>query len=159
MAGFENEIFQVLNYIKKIIRIRKVSVNTVETNILPFNRLKIRLKKEIISIGLKKLNLRNNKYASSKDWNRILSEKNIKIIDVRNQYEIGVGKFKKSIKKRKLFQVNLKILKKLTKLLCTGGIECLQNQKVLKMSQLKGGTNYLKISRKIILMGWRMFRF
>ena len=50
LAGFESEIFQALNYIKKIIRIRKVSVNTVETNILPFNRLKIRLKKEIISM-------------------------------------------------------------------------------------------------------------
>ncbi len=163
LAGFEREIFQALNYIKKIIRIRKVSVNTVETNILPFNRLKIRLKKEIISIGLKKLNLQNNKYASSKDWNRILSEKNTKIIDVRNQYEIGVGKFKNSIDPKtenfrefpsKFKKMNIKKTDKIA-MYCTGGIRCEKASAFLKSKGfknvilLKGGIiNYLKDFKK-----------
>ena len=68
-------------------------------NEMPFRRTKVRLKKEIVTIGdvvadpLTKV----GKYVEPEDWNALIADPEVILIDTRNTYEIGVGTFKNAI--------------------------------------------------------------
>ena len=123
---------------------------------MPFNRLKIKVKKEIVKfdeINLDVEKLTGNRVDSS-DWNSLISDKETLLIDVRNNFEIEVGSFKKSInpmtknftefkeyiKNQLSNQKNTKIA-----MFCTGGIRCEKASAYMKKEgfknvfQLKGG--------------------
>ena len=65
---------------------------------MPFNRLKIKIKKEIITFSQINLNVEKNTatYVKPKDWNKLISKKNTLILDVRNKFEHEVGTFQNS---------------------------------------------------------------
>ena len=65
----------------------------------PFPRLKVKLKNEIVSIGN---NLADpskivGKYVQPKDWNHLISQEDVLVLDTRNTYEVSIGTFKKSV--------------------------------------------------------------
>ena len=68
-------------------------------NEMPFRRTKVRLKKEIVTIGdvvadpLTKV----GKYVEPEDWNALIADPEVILIDTRNSYEVGVGTFKNAI--------------------------------------------------------------
>ena len=116
--------------------------------------MKVRLKKEIVSIGIEQLdtNKLNNNYIQPPEWNKLI-EKDVKILDVRNIYEINIGKFKNSINPhtnnfrdfpKKLRQLNLQTNDTIA-MYCTGGIRCEKASSFLKsrgyknIFQLSGG--------------------
>ena len=166
LSGNLEDITEAINLIKSYLKIRKLTLNQSQTNFLPFNRMKVRLKKEIVSLGKGNFNkeMKSNKYVDPKEWDSILKNKNIKIIDVRNKYEIDVGRFKNSINpKLNSFREfptkfdKLKINKKdKIAMYCTGGIRCekassyLASRGYKNIAQLKGGIlSYLKKSNEI----------
>ena len=172
ISGAEIDLINALNYIKKFLNIRKVTLNSFDTNSHQFNRIKIRIKKEIVSLGQGDLShiQKSNNYASPKEWSELLKDKKLKIIDVRNDYEISVGSFKNAINPRtntfREFPESLKKIK-ISKedniaMYCTGGIRCekassyLKSKGYKKVIQLKGGIlNYLKsTNKKIINKNW-----
>ena len=122
--------------------------------------MKVRLKKEIVSLGKPNIDVNSmtGKYIEVDKWNKLMSRKDIKIIDVRNPYEINVGKFEKSLNPStnnfRQFPMNFKKMK-IKKddeiaMYCTGGIRCEKASAYLnklgykKVYQLKGGIlNYL----------------
>ena len=67
---------------------------------MPFYRLKVKYKNEIITFTRKQLDIGNIKAKSiePQDWNKIVDNENIYLIDVRNNYESDIGTFKKAIK-------------------------------------------------------------
>jgi UPF0176 protein len=161
ISGNKDDLFKTIKFIKQLLCIRKIHINKNSINFLPFNRLKIRLKKEIISLGLEnvKVNKFNNNHLEPREWNNLINKKDTLIIDVRNEYEISIGKFANSINPQtKSFREfpkklnELKIKKNINlALYCTGGIRCekasiLFKQKGFKkIYQLKGGIlNYLE---------------
>ena len=134
---------------------------------MPFNRLKIKIKKEIVTFDEKNLDVEKlkGKHINSSKWNKLISEKETILIDVRNDFEVQVGSFKGSInpntKNFKEFKnyinKNLQTHKnKKIAIFCTGGIRCekasayMKNEGFRNVHQLKGGVlKYLEdISEK-----------
>jgi UPF0176 protein len=65
----------------------------------PFERMKVKLKKEIVTLGLPEINPgeRTGIYVSPQDWNQLISDPDVVVIDTRNHYEVGIGTFKGSV--------------------------------------------------------------
>ena len=161
LAGKENEVFAVLKYIRKYLNIRKLNLKINNCDCVPFNRMKVRLKKEIVTIGDKSVKPKKvtGKYILPKNWDKFINNKNYLIIDTRNMYEIGIGSFKNAVNPKinsfRDFPKKIKSLK-LDKeqpiaMFCTGGIRCEKASSYLikngfkDVSQLDGGIlNYLE---------------
>ena len=125
----------------------------------PFIRLKIKLKDEIVTIGDKSIDPLKTvgEYVKPEDWNSLLQEDDILLIDTRNDYEYSIGTFRDSINpKTKKFRDFPKWLKeqdftkedknnKKVAMFCTGGIRCekasslMKNEGFKKVYHLKGG--------------------
>jgi UPF0176 protein len=134
------------------------SQNNSTSSFNPFHRGKIKIKKEVVPIGMKVSTIKNlDNYLSPIKWNKLLKEKNVKIIDTRKPFEYNVGTFKDSINPNienfRNFPKYLKKVKKNNKIgiFCTGGIRCEKTSYYLKKKgfdnvyQLKGGIlNYLQ---------------
>ncbi len=160
ISGTKYDLEETIKTIKKILKIRKLNIKVNSINFLPFKKIKVRLKKEIVSLGKGKLNLSNSKntFIEPKLWNELLKKNNLKLIDTRNTYEVSIGKFSNAINPltnsfREFPQKfkNLKLKKEENiALYCTGGIRCEKATSFLikkgykNVFQLKGGIlNYL----------------
>jgi UPF0176 protein len=123
---------------------------------LPFMRLKVRLKKEIVTIGNVKANPNElvGEYVEAKDWNALISDPDVIIVDTRNDYEYRVGTFRNAIDPRtesfsqfpNWVNGNLHNMKgKKIAMFCTGGIRCEKASSFMKFEgfekvyHLKGG--------------------
>ena len=123
---------------------------------MPFNRLKIKNKKEIVTFDNSKLDIEkfSGKHVNSLEWNNLINDDKIILIDVRNEFEVKVGTFKGSInpgtKNFSEFKkyIHEKLDKKKDKkiaIFCTGGIRCekasahMLSEGFQDVSQLKGG--------------------
>ena len=100
ISGLKNDVNNCLNYIKKKLFIKKFdSDNYSKIHFQPFYRPKIKIKKEVIPIGL---TLNSNKkkkhqYIEPKKWNEFILNKDLAIIDVRKPIEFKLGTFKNAI--------------------------------------------------------------
>jgi UPF0176 protein len=61
----------------------------------PFDRLKVRLKQEIVTFGIPTVNPTNlvGTYVKPQDWNELISNPDVVVVDTRNQYEVEIGTF------------------------------------------------------------------
>ncbi len=172
VSGDINDLAQLLIFIKKIFKIRKLSLKKNTTTFLPFNKMKVRLKTEIVTIGINDLVDRKFKrnYVHPKDWDEFINKSNLKLIDVRNIYETEIGKFNFSINPNtnsfrefpsKFKQLGIKKDDRIA-MYCTGGIRCekaslfLKSKGYNKLFQLEGGIlNYLKYNKKQPKNNWQ----
>ena len=90
---------------KKLINIRKIELKVSSVKFLPFKRLKVKIKKEIVSLGKGKIDVykHRGKLINPNEWDNI-EDKNIRLIDVRNEYEIKIGSFERSENPTKNFR-------------------------------------------------------
>ena len=146
IAGSESDLKKFFLYIDKFSQFKDITPKFSSSNKNPFLRMKVRLKKEIVTIGIPEVSPSNlvGKYLNVEEWNEFLNESDRMIIDTRNDYEVSIGTFKNSINpKIKSFrnfpnwvQKNL-IDKKVSKkskigMFCTGGIRCEKSTSYLK---------------------------
>ena len=146
IAGSESDLKKFFLYIDKFSQFKDITPKFSSSNKNPFLRIKVRLKKEIVTIGIPDVSPYNlvGKYLNVEEWNEFLNESDSMIIDTRNDYEVSIGTFKNSINpKIKSFrnfpnwvQKNL-IDKKVSKkskigMFCTGGIRCEKSTSYLK---------------------------
>ena len=160
ISGKEKQLLELLKLIRSYLRIKKYNLKVNQCAFIPFNRMKVRLKSEIVSFSKEKINV--NKFKSNmvkpSAWNKLIEKKDVKVLDVRNIYEINIGTFNKSINpKTNSFRELPKKLRDLglnkndnIAMFCTGGIRCEKASAYLrlkgynKVSQLEGGIiNYL----------------
>ena len=169
ISGKRNNIEKVKVYLKKICKINNFdSENNSKSNFHPFHRAKIKIKNEVVPIGINVLpSEKINNSVEPDKWNSLLKEKGVKIIDARKPFEYQVGTFRNAKNPNiNHFRDFPKYLKKFSKknkiaMFCTGGIRCEKASVYLKRKgfknvfQLKGGIlNYLrKINEKQSL--WR----
>jgi UPF0176 protein len=122
---------------------------------MPFHRMKVKLKKEIVTLGIPEANPteRVGAYVAPQDWNALISDPDVLLIDVRNDYEIKIGTFQGALNpKTKTFKEFPEFVKSLDKkkhrriaMCCTGGIRCekassyMLSQGFEQVSHLKGG--------------------
>jgi UPF0176 protein len=164
LSGKKDDLESFVLEIKKLLKIRKLSIKISKNKFVPFYRLKIRLKKEIVTIGDKyiKPEKLTGKHIPPSKWNKILTDKKFMVIDTRNRYEINIGTFKNSINpKTQSFRDFPKYFKKQKidknqsiAMFCTGGIRCEKASSYLlkngfkNVVQLDGGIlNYLEYKK------------
>ena len=146
IAGSKSDLKKFFLYMDKFSQFKDITPKFSSSNKNPFLRMKVRLKKEIVTIGIPEVSPSNlvGKYLNVEEWNEFLNESDSMIIDTRNDYEVSIGTFKNSINpKIKSFrnfpnwvQKNL-IDKKVSKkskigMFCTGGIRCEKSTSYLK---------------------------
>ena len=146
IAGSESDLKKFFLYIDKFSQFKDITPKFSSSNKNPFLRMKVRLKKEIVTIGIPEVSPSNlvGKYLNVEEWNEFLNESDSMIIDTRNNYEVSIGTFKNSINpKIKSFRDFPKwvqkylIDKKVSKkskigMFCTGGIRCEKSTSYLK---------------------------
>lgn len=156
IAGLPQDVYGVLNFLRQDSRLADLSAKESFSQKRPFYRMKVRLKQEIIKMGVSGLdpNQTVGKYVKPEDWNQLLADPNVVVIDVRNDYEVAIGTFKGAINPNtKRFselpdwlkeQADLEHKPKVA-MFCTGGIRCekstalLRNQGFEDVFHLEGG--------------------
>ncbi|MDB6097023.1 MAG: hypothetical protein JWM09_1301 [Francisellaceae bacterium] len=134
VAGPEAKILGLIALIKNILKIDHLDYKISYAEKLPFYRLKVMIKKEIVTLGkpvdvLKKV----GKYVAPKDWNQLISQEDVLVLDTRNNYEIKAGTFERALNPQtesfsefpSFVKNNLDpSLNKKIAMFCTGGIRC-----------------------------------
>tara|TARA_B100000470_G_scaffold200665_1_gene172486 strand:+ start:230 stop:1135 length:906 start_codon:yes stop_codon:yes gene_type:complete len=163
ISGMSVNISCVSKQIKTFLKFSKFdSENLSKSNFQPFHKPKVKIKKEVVPMGLKITpRVKKDNHLTPTKWKNLIKNKNTLVLDARKPFEHEVGTFKKAVNpKVKHFREFPKYLNKLDKkkpvaMFCTGGIRCEKasvylNQKGFKnVFQLKGGIlNYLKKTNK-----------
>ena len=158
IAGSENAIAQVLGHIRALPGCADLEVKFSYADQMPFNRMKVRLKKEIVTMGEPDIDptLSVGHYVDVQDWNALISDPDTIVIDTRNDYEVAIGTFKGAVDPEtasfrdfpEWFRENRDELlegKKKVAMFCTGGIRCEKSTSFLRKEgiddvyHLKGG--------------------
>jgi len=164
IAGKKNKVALVKKKILKIFNIKDFNnKNNSTSKFQPFHRAKVKIKKEVVPIGLN-LNekiKKDNQYIEPKKWNELIKKKVTFLIDVRKPFEHKVGTFKGAVNPNvNHFRDFPEYLDKIKReqtvaMFCTGGIRCEKASVYLKKNgfknvyQLKGGIlNYLEKIKK-----------
>ena len=122
----------------------------------PFNRMKVRLKREIVTMGQPDVDptAGTGHYIEPEEWNALIAQDDVAVIDTRNDYEVAIGTFDGAVDPQtKSFgefpgwwQANKdRFHNKRIAMFCTGGIRCekstnyLLGQGVEEVFHLKGG--------------------
>lgn len=135
IAGSREGIDAVLAFLKKDPRFSDLEHKESYASALPFHRLKVRLKKEIVTLGVAGIdpNRRVGTYVEAEAWNALISDPEVILIDTRNTYEYDIGTFRGSVNPRttsfrefpRFVKENLDPRKhKKVAMHCTGGIRC-----------------------------------
>ena len=163
ISGKAKNIFSINKKIKDLFKISSFDSKNFSKSIFqPFHQPKIKIKKEVVPMGLNITpQIKKNNHLKPSKWNNLIKNKNTLVLDVRKPFEYGVGSFKKAVNpKVNNFKEFPKYLNKLDKkksvaMFCTGGIRCEKASVFLKQKgfknvfQLKGGIlNYLKKIKK-----------
>lgn len=122
---------------------------------MPFHRMKVRLKKEIVTLGVPTVNPSEcvGTYVDPGKWNDLISDPDVLVLDTRNDYEVQIGTFQKALNpKTKSFREFPTFVKEIDRnkhrkiaMFCTGGIRCekasayMLSQGFEEVYHLKGG--------------------
>ena len=145
ISGKTNEINQTISLLKSDKRFTNIEIKYSSTDKQPFHRMKVRLKKEIVTIGLPEINP-NKKvgtYVKPDDWNDLISDPNVVVIDTRNKYETKIGSFQNALDPEtssfrefpdwvKKFKSSKENANKKIAMFCTGGIRCEKASSLMK---------------------------
>lgn len=156
VAGSREAIDSLLNWLKSDERLTDISYKESFTEVMPFNRTKVKLKKEIVTMGIEGIDPKQvvGTYVEPKDWNALISDPDVVLVDTRNDYEFQVGTFENAINPNtetfrefpQYVQDNMSPAKhKKVAMFCTGGIRCEKSTAYMKeqgyeeVYHLKGG--------------------
>jgi UPF0176 protein len=143
VAGSREGVDKVLAWLRTDPRLANIDTKESYTDRPPFNRTKVKLKKEIVTMGIEDIDPRRvvGTYVKPADWNRLISDPEVILIDTRNDYEFQVGTFKNAVNpKTESFREFPQFVKdnldparhKKVAMFCTGGIRCEKSTAYLK---------------------------
>jgi UPF0176 protein len=156
ITGSAEAIDATITYLRSDPRLADLEYKQSYSDTPPFKRLKVRLKKEIVSFGVDGIDPTSQvgRYVNAQDWNTLLSDPDILVLDTRNQFEVDIGTFKdaKNLQLASFHEfpsyVNDHLdsaTHKKVAMFCTGGIRCekassfLLSQGFKEVYHLKGG--------------------
>lgn len=156
IAGPRAGIDAALSHIRAIPGCADIDWKESQSETQPFGRLKVRLKREIVTMGQPQVDPRagTGNYVDPADWNALISAPDVAVIDTRNDYEVAIGTFQGAIDpKTQSFrdfpawwtENRHRFHNKKIAMFCTGGIRCekstnyLLGEGVPEVFHLKGG--------------------
>jgi len=156
IAGTRAGIDAVLAWLRADPRLSDLDYKESFDTAIPFYRSKVKLKKEIVTMGVEGIDPRRKvgTHVEPKDWNALISAPDVLLIDTRNEYEVELGTFKGAVNPHtesfREFPEYVKQHLDPTKhrkiaMFCTGGIRCEKSTAYLKeqgfdeVYHLKGG--------------------
>lgn len=156
IAGDRAGIDAVLAHIRALPGCTDLEWKESSATVAPFHRMKVRLKKEIVTMGQPDVDpvARVGNYVDPADWNDLISAPDVAVIDTRNDYEVAIGTFEGAVDpETKSFgefpewweKNKHRFHNKRVAMFCTGGIRCekstnyLMGQGVKDVYHLKGG--------------------
>ncbi len=166
LAGPENSVRDVLAWIEQCLSPNAgVDGRWTDTDGAPFRRMRVRVKKEIVTLGRHDIlpHQKSGIHVSPEEWNDLIDDPNMLVIDTRNHYEVEVGTFPRSIDPGtdsfRQFPAFAKELADSSRdrplaMFCTGGIRCEKATALMlelgfgEVYHLQGGIlNYLEKTR------------
>ena len=95
IAGSADDINRVIDHIRQLPGCTDLQVKFSQAETMPFNRMKVRLKKEIVTMGQPDLDPLQGvgTYVDPQDWNALIADPDTLLIDTRNDYEVQIGTF------------------------------------------------------------------
>jgi UPF0176 protein len=163
IAGTREDIDALLAHLHNDARFKNLEHKESTAKTMPFYRMKVRLKREIVTMGVPGINPNTmaGTYVKPEDWNKLISDPDVVVIDTRNDYEVEIGTFKGAINPDiKTFRDLPDWVSKQTSLekkpkvamFCTGGIRCekstafMRTQGFDEVYHLQGGIlKYLEV--------------
>lgn len=156
LAGSPEAIDTVLATLREDSRLADLAWKRSLADEMPFERLKVKLKREIVTFGVPEANPNQlvGTYVEPQDWNALISDPEVLVIDTRNDYEVAIGTFQRaenpSTQSFREFptyvQQTLDPQKhRKVAMFCTGGIRCekassyMLSQGFEEVYHLKGG--------------------
>jgi UPF0176 protein len=135
IAGTRSSIDKILAYLRSDPRLADLEHKESAADQPPFYRMKVKLKKEIVTMGVPGIDPteRVGRYVRPQDWNALISDPGVVLIDTRNDYEVEVGTFKGAVDPRittfREFPEYVKThfdpeKQPRVAMFCTGGIRC-----------------------------------
>ena len=143
VAGPENGVKALLSFLRADERFKNLEHKESWAADNPFHRMKVRLKKEIVTMGVEDISPvhQAGEYVDPQDWNELISDPDVLVIDTRNDYEVSIGTFKGAVDPKttsfREFPEWFRAQKDLHKkpkiaMFCTGGIRCEKSTSFLK---------------------------
>ena len=147
LAGTREGVLNVLRYLRKDPRLAELTWKESTTKKQPFRKLRVRLKKEIVTMGVPMIDPQQltGTYVKPKDWNDLISDPNVLVVDTRNDYEVEIGSFRDAINPNiasfgelpQWIEENIDIdAQPRIAMFCTGGIRCEKSTALLKEAGL-----------------------
>ena len=143
VAGSREAIDHLLAYLRRDPRLAAIDHKESFDDAMPFYRMKVKLKKEIVTMGVDSVDPNRvvGTYVKPEDWNQLISDPEVTVVDTRNYYECAIGSFKDALDpKTTTFrefpdyvaeQLDPQKHKKVA-MFCTGGIRCEKSTAFLK---------------------------
>ncbi len=150
IAGPQHGVRAVLAHLRADARLANIEPKESWSAEPPFLRMKVRLKKEIVTLGVPGVSPTHmaGQYVKAQDWNALISDPDVLVVDTRNDYEVGIGTFAGAVDPHiKTFAdlpawvarqeqagglLNPKSRPKVA-MFCTGGIRCEKSTALLRM--------------------------
>ncbi|CAN1496582.1 COG1054 Predicted sulfurtransferase [Rhabdaerophilaceae bacterium] len=135
IAGYAQGLMQALDSIRAATALDDLEIKFSEVSQMPFLRMKVKVKREIVTIGEESVDPMRavGTYVAAKDWNALIADPDVVLIDVRNDYEHRIGTFQGAIDPETASfrdfpaYVRSKLADQKDKkiaMFCTGGIRC-----------------------------------
>ncbi|MDH3218496.1 MAG: rhodanese-related sulfurtransferase [Gammaproteobacteria bacterium] len=134
VAGSAKGIENLLEYLRRDPRLRDLDCKLSYDEEIPFYRSRVKLKREIVTMGVDGIDPSNaGTYVSPAEWNRLIRDPDVTVIDARNDYESAIGSFTGALHPltRSFREFPAYVAKNLdpqrhrkVAMFCTGGIRC-----------------------------------
>lgn len=156
LAGTRNAIDTVLAELRSDARLADLEAKTAIAQEIPFERMKVKLKREIVTLGVPEVDPTQQvgTYVPPQEWNQVIADPEVLVLDTRNDYEVEIGTFQGAVNPHThsfrefpaYVQTHLdRGQHRKVAMFCTGGIRCekatayLLSQGFEQVYHLKGG--------------------
>ena len=155
IAGAPGDVRAVLDHLRADPRLAALEHKESPAARQPFHRMKVRLKREIVTLGVPGLDPASQagQYVDPADWNTLIDDPDVVLVDTRNDYEVAIGSFPGALNPatrsfRELpdwVERHPELRGKKVAMFCTGGIRCEKSTALLRsrgfeeVYHLKGG--------------------
>ena len=145
VAGSPSAIDALIKYLRALPGCAELDVKYSHAKEMPFYRMKVRIKKEIVTLGIDGIDPKREvgTYVQPEDWNALISDPDTVLIDTRNDYEVAIGTFEGAVDPQtksfsefpdwfRAHRDELTSGKTKFAMFCTGGIRCEKSTAFLK---------------------------